>query len=104
MSENIKQAVGQMASAFEEFKKANDERLDRLEKGQGEDPIIESKLSKIEQTLDTFENLNQTLTQAEAKQEAISEKVDQLETVLSRPNAGIDTKSVDVTVKAIDAF
>ena len=104
MSENIKQAVGQMASAFEEFKKANDERLDRLEKGQGEDPIIESKLSKIEQTLDTFENLNQTLTQAEAKQEAISEKVDQLETVLSRPNAGIDTKSVDVTVKAFDAF
>ena len=32
MSENITQAVDQMATAFESFKKANDERLDRLER------------------------------------------------------------------------
>ena len=104
MSENITQAVGEMASAFEEFKKANDERLDRLEKGQGSDPLVEDKLSKIEKSLDSLENINQSLTQSEAKQQAISEKVDQLETVLSRPNTGMDTKSVDATVKAFDTF
>ena len=104
MSENITQAVGEMASAFEEFKKVNDERLDRLEKGQGSDPLLEDKLSKIEKSLDSLENINQSLTQSEAKQQAISEKVDQLETVLSRPNTGMDTKSVDATVKAFDTF
>ena len=60
MSENITQAVGEMASAFEEFKKVNDERLDRLEKGQGSDPLVEDKLSKIEKSLDSLENINQS--------------------------------------------
>ena len=40
MSEiDIKDAVQGLGEAFEEFKKANDEKLDALEAGKGSDPL-----------------------------------------------------------------
>ena len=33
MSSDVKEVMSEFGHAFEEFKKANDERLDRLEKG-----------------------------------------------------------------------
>ena len=38
-----------MASAFEEFKKANDERLEQIEKNGVADPTLEGKISAIEE-------------------------------------------------------
>ena len=52
MSDDVKQALGEMASTFAEFKTANDERLDRIEKGLGDDPLLNDKISKMEEKMD----------------------------------------------------
>jgi HK97 family phage major capsid protein len=54
MSDEIKQAVSAVESlhrGFEEFKRANDERLAQIEKKGSADPVTEAKLAKIEEDL-----------------------------------------------------
>ena len=104
MSEEIKQALTEYGQAFEVFKEANDQRLERLEKGKGEDSLLTEKMGKIETKLDSLEDINQSVTQAKAAQEGIAEKVTQLETVLSRPSSGYDTKSVDEHCAAFEKY
>lgn len=60
MSEEIKQAVGaveQINIAFEEFKKANDERLAQIEKKGAADVVTEAKLQKIEADLEKAQKI-----------------------------------------------
>ena len=52
MSEEVKTAVETLGSAFDEFKKTNDERLASLESKQAVDPLVETKLANIEKELD----------------------------------------------------
>jgi HK97 family phage major capsid protein len=55
MSDEIKQAVEAVKTvntAFEEFKKANDQRLAEIEKKGSADPLLSDKLAKIEADLD----------------------------------------------------
>ena len=55
MSEiDIKDAVQGLGEAFEEFKKANDEKLDALEAGKGSDPLQDEKIANIEAKLDSL--------------------------------------------------
>lgn len=51
MSEELKTLIEQQGSAFEEFKKANDARLDAIEKGQGH-AELDAKVDKIGSELD----------------------------------------------------
>ena len=48
MTEEVKNAVDAMSSAFEEFKKVNDERLAEIEAKGEADPLVEEKLAKLE--------------------------------------------------------
>ena len=67
MSEDVKNAIQEMGSTFEEFKKVNDERLEKLEKGESS-AILDEKMAKIESKLDSLEEVNQQLTkQSKAK-------------------------------------
>ena len=103
MSEDVKKVMSEFGQAFEEFKKANDEKLENLEKGLS-DPLLDEKLTKIEKKLDSLEDINQAITLTKAKQEIAAEKVEHLETVLTRPDSGYDAKSVDSTVQAFDNY
>ncbi len=103
MSEDVKKVMSEFGQAFEEFKKANDEKLENLEKGLS-DPLLDDKLAKIEAKLDSLEDINQEITQTKAKQEIAAEKVEHLETVLTRPESGYDAKQVDSTVQAFDNY
>jgi len=103
MSEDVKKVMSEFGQAFEEFKKANDEKLENLEKGLS-DPLLDEKLTKIEKKLDSLEDINQAITQTKAKQEIADEKVEHLETVLTRPESGYDAKSVDSTVQAFENY
>ena len=47
MTEEVKNAVDAMSSAFEEFKKVNDERLAEIESKGEADPLVEEKLAKL---------------------------------------------------------
>ena len=103
MSDEAVKVVSEFKGAFEEFKKVNDERLDKLEKGESV-AEVENKLGKIEEKLQSFEDINQKLTLAEQEQKANSEKLDTIETVLKRPGSGFSSEQVDSTVKAFDAY
>jgi HK97 family phage major capsid protein len=60
MSDDMKkaaEAVEALNRGFDEFKKANDERLAQLEKKGGTDPVTEAKLAKIEEDLDKAQKI-----------------------------------------------
>jgi len=101
MSDDIKQLIGDLNSAFTEFKSANDERLERIEKSEGT-AEIEEKLGKIEKDLDRCADIEQNYKQQKAAVDAQEEKLASLETALSRPASGVDTKAVDEYVKVFD--
>ena len=105
MSEDhVKNAVDAMATAFEEFKSVNDQRLAEIEKKGSSDPITEEKLAKIEADLDRFETVNQKLVAAEAKSEQMSEALANIETMLKRPTAQVKNDDVDFAVKSWDKW
>jgi HK97 family phage major capsid protein len=60
MSEDIKQAaqaVTEIKTAFEEFKKANDDRIKQIEAKGAADPVTEAKLAKIEADLEKAQSV-----------------------------------------------
>ncbi len=74
MSEEIKKAVGAVDAlhvAFEEFKKANDERLAQIEKKGSADVVTESKLAKIEADLEKAQKIADEAVLASKRQARI---------------------------------
>ena len=103
MSEELKNAFEDFGKGFDEFKKTNDERLELLEKGEGT-AYVDEKLSKIEEKLSSVEDMSTKLNQAQETADNIKEQVDKLETVIKRPNSGLDTKQIDETHKVFDSY
>lgn len=98
-------AIEGMASAFEQFKKANDERLAEIEQKGSADPLTESKLAKIEAEMSKFDQINNVIQGQKAKEEQIEAKLASIETMLKRPaSSDVDAKSVDVKLAAFDKF
>ena len=52
---NVKEVIQEFGKTFEEFKKANDERLENLEKGEGT-ADLDAKISQMEAKMDSMEN------------------------------------------------
>jgi len=103
MSEDIKNAISDLGQTFAEFKKVNDERLDNIEKGEST-AYNDEKLSQIEAKLDSYEDMNQKLTTAEANAEQIKEQVSKIETMVTRPDSGFESKQVDEYLNAFDQY
>ena len=104
MTQEVTSAVEGMAKAFEEFKATNDLKIAELEKKGSVDPLVEDKIKKIEATLDNHEDINQEVTLQKKSMEQVNEKLEHLETMLKRPEAGMEAKSVDITTKAFDSY
>ena len=104
MTEEVQTAVDAMATAFEEFKSANDQRLAEIEAKGHADPLTEEKLAKIEGDLDRFESVNQKLVQQQKASEGFADKLNEIETMLKRPANNVETSDVDFTLKAWDTF
>ena len=103
MSEDIKTLVSEMGSAFEEFKKSYDEKLDKMAKGQ-EDSALDAKLAAIEAKMDSYEDINQRMVQSQKSQDALMEQMDRVEVAMRRPNSGFSTKQIDEGISAFDAY
>ena len=103
MSQEIKDAISDLGNTFEEFKKVNDQRLEAVEKGEST-ADYDAKLAKMEEKLDSIEEVNQKLTVAEQNQTEIKEQVSKLETVLKRPASGLETKQIDEYMSAFDTY
>ena len=100
---DVKEVVQEFGKAFEEFKNANDEKLARLEKGEAV-ADLDAKIGKIEEKLDSLEDINQEITKSQSAQEQVNEKLENLETFIKRPNSGFDSKQVDETLAAFDNY
>lgn len=70
---SVAEAIDKIANAFEEYKRANDERIEAVRKGAGT-ADFDAKLSRIEKEI--------------AQLEEQRGRLEKLETKLSRPNAG----------------
>ena len=103
MSEDIKNAIQDLGQTFNEFKKVNDERLEQIEKGESS-AYNEEKLAKLEAKLDSYEEMNQKLTIAEQNAEQIKEQVSKIETMVTRPDSGFESKQVDEYLNAFDKY
>jgi len=103
MSEDIKNAIQDLGQTFNEFKKVNDQRLEQIEKGESS-AYNEEKLAKIEAKLDSYEEMNQKLTIAEQNAEQIKEQVSKIETMVTRPDSGFESKQVDEYLNAFDRY
>lgn len=84
IKKEVKEAVDPVMTAFEEFKKANDERLDEIAKKGTADPLLEEKVAKLSETLDSYEDLNQKLTAIGSEAKAARESSDRAEVALAR--------------------
>ena len=103
MSDDIKNAISELGSTFEEFKKVNDQRLEMIEKGESTAKVDE-KIAKMEAKMDSYEDINQKLTTAELNAENIKSQIEKLETVVRRPNSGFESKQVDEYMGAFDTY
>ncbi|WP_454917315.1 phage major capsid protein [Xanthobacter sediminis] len=96
-------AVNPVMTAFEAFKKTNDERLAQVEKKGAPDPVTVEKLTKIEGTLSQYEGLSQKLTLAEQQAKAAKDVADRVEVTLNRvPGARPDGGKDDWKARAND--
>lgn len=59
----LRTALKSLGEAFNEFKKTNDERIEKLSKGQP-DPLLEGKLATIEKTMSELEGFKKTAEEA----------------------------------------
>lgn len=101
--EDIKSAISDMNSAFEEFKKSYDQKLENVEKGIA-DPLLDEKIASIEAKMDSLEEVNQAITLQKSRQEQQKEQMDRIETMLRRPASGLETAQIDASIKAWDTF
>lgn len=101
--EDIKSAISDMNSAFEEFKKSYDQKLENVEKGIA-DPLLDEKIVAIEAKMDSLEEVNQALTLQKSRQEQQEEQMDRIEAMLRRPASGLETTQIDASIKAWDTF
>ena len=77
MSDDVKNAVSEMGEAFEEFKKAYDQKLENVSKGVA-DPLLDGKIENIESKLDSLETVNQQLVHQKAHAEKMEEQMEAL--------------------------
>ena len=100
--DELKEAVNGIGKAFEAFKETNDQKLREIESKGYSDPLTEEKLSKIEATLDSYEDFNKKATINFNNQKEVAEKVKQLETAMKRPDSGLTTEDIDAKGNAFE--
>tara|TARA_R110000824_G_scaffold34373_2_gene109202 strand:- start:953 stop:2176 length:1224 start_codon:yes stop_codon:yes gene_type:complete len=100
----IKNAVDGLASAFEEFKATNDERLKQVEVKGSADPIVEEKLAKIESDLNKYEDFNQKLVTQSKAAEGFDAKLNDIEAMLKRPSNAAPAVEIDFAMKSFEAW
>jgi HK97 family phage major capsid protein len=100
--DELKEAVNGIGKAFEAFKETNDQKLREIESKGYSDPLTEEKLSKIEATLDSYEDFNKKATINFNNQKEVADKVKQLETAMKRPDSGLTTEDIDAKGNAFE--
>ncbi len=106
LQNEVKKAVEPVMTAFDEFKKTNDQRIAEAAKKGVADVLTEEKLGRIETTLTAYEGINQKLTLAEKQQKAMEEQqgamkalLDKIEAKLGRPGVNPSDRAIELKKK-----
>lgn len=99
MSDEIKSVIDNLNSTFEDFKSENSKRLDEIEKKGSADPLLEEKVDKMADDISKMAETKQAIEIQEKNLAEAQVKLDNLETVIARPNTG-ESKDVDIQMKA----
>lgn len=109
MSDDVKDAVRGVMSAFEEFKATHAAQLAEIKTKGVADPLFEAKLRKIDEVLDKDEARNQAITavqtqSANAVREAaeLKTQLEALQLKMGRPGAGGGRDAVETKARVND--
>lgn len=102
LQNEVKKAVEPVMTAFDEFKKTNDQRIAEAAKKGVADVLTEEKLGRIETTLSAYEGINQKLTLAEKQQKAVEEKQGAMEALLAKIEMKLGRPHVAGAERAIE--
>lgn len=100
MSVEIDKVVEGLNRAFKEFKDANDERLAKLEKGQGT-AEVEAKLTKLEETIASSEK---ELKRLEDEKKVLADRLERLEAEADDVGPGKDRSKERLAQEHVKAF
>ena len=100
MSEEIKSVIDNLNSTFENFKSENTKRLDEIEKKGSADPILEEKVGKMADDISKMAEAKQKIELQEKNLADAQVKLDNLETIISRPNTSGEAKDTNIQMKA----
>ena len=100
MSEEIKSVIDNLSSTFEDFKSENTKRLDQIEKKGSADPILEEKVDKMADDISKMAEAKQKIELQEKNLAEAQVKLDNLETIISRPNTSGEAKDTNIQMKA----
>ena len=100
----IKKVADEVGRNFEEYKKANDQRLEEIAKKGAPDPVTVEKLAKIETALAKHETLGQQLQALEASQKAAKAAAEELELKIGRMNLGDPEARRETRKKAVNQW
>ena len=104
MSEEIKSVIDNLSSTFEEFKKENDVRLKEIKESGSASAELEEKVDKM---VDDISKMSETKQKIELQEKALEEataKLENLETVIARPDSSGETKDVNLEMKAFGTW
>jgi len=104
MSEEVKDVIDNLGKSFEEFKGENQKNIDEIKKNGVADPILQEKVDKLAEDVATKVELKQESELKDKALEDAKERLDAIETKLARPETGLDTKQVDVQMKAFSKW
>jgi HK97 family phage major capsid protein len=88
MAEELKTIVNELGSAFEEFKKANDERVKQIEEKGSADGLLTEKVEKLNAEINRLDEMKS--------------KLDQIETAMAKKSASETDAPSDMDKKAAD--
>ena len=77
----VRAALDELLSAFEEFKAANDARLSEIEARGGADPLLEEKVARLDRTLEDHARRLTTLSRPDASGNLNSRAADHTRTL-----------------------
>ncbi len=100
----VKDTIDEVGKSFEEFKTENQKNIDEIKKNGVADPLLQNKVDKLAEDVATKVELKQEAELRDKAFEDAKERLDAIETKLARPETGLDTKQVDVQMKAFSKW
>ena len=100
----VKDTIDELGKSFEEFKGENQKNIDEIKKNGVADPILQEKVDKLADEVATKVELKQEAELRDQAFEDAKERLDAMESKLARPESGLETKEVDVQMKAFSKW